>query len=118
MAITGFSDRFLVNGYELSPYMQSFEGQVEMEEIEFTVLNLAARQYLQGNEEGTLECSGVFDADATNEDAIHNVLSTAFAIPKNHVRLYRVLYFCRDSDGVQPVVKLHRVHPHDVTYCH
>lgn len=78
MATTGFSDRFLVNGYELSAYMQSFDAESELEEIEFSVLNLAARQYLSGNEDGTLDVSGVFDADATNEDRIHNVLSAAF----------------------------------------
>lgn len=99
MAIVGFSDRFLVNGYELSGYMQSFDGQAELEEVEFTVLNTAARQYKLGNEDGTLECSGVFDADATDEDAIHNVLSAAFRSKATNVVTVGIGAFAVGSDA-------------------
>jgi hypothetical protein len=98
MATIGFSDRFLMNGYELSEWMQSFDGQSELEEKEFTVLNTAARQYILGNEDGTLECSGVFDADATNEDAIHNVLSTAFRARTDNVLTVGIGAFAVGSD--------------------
>jgi hypothetical protein len=77
MAI-GSSNRFLVNGYELSGYMQSFEAAAEAESIDATVLNSTYRAYQQGFKTGNLEWSGVFDSDATDADRIHDVLSAAF----------------------------------------
>jgi hypothetical protein len=77
MAI-GFSDRFLVNGYDLSAYMQSFEIAAEAEAVDATVLSSTYRAYQQGFKSGTLEWSGVFDSDATDANKIHDVLSAAF----------------------------------------
>lgn len=77
MAI-GSSNTFLVNGYNLADYMQSFEVTAEAEPVDATVLSSTYRAYEQGFKSGTLEWSGVFDSDATDADKIHDVLSAAF----------------------------------------
>jgi hypothetical protein len=106
MAQIGFSDRFLVNGYELSGYVMSFTGESEMEEKDFQVLNNTGVQYIAGSESASLELEGIFDSDTTNADRIHDVLSAAFRSRDNHVLSRGVGAFavgsvCEMMDGPQ-----------------
>lgn len=92
MAI-GKSDRFLMNGYNLAEYMQSVETEGKKDVLDASVLASTDKQWQQGFRGGNLDAAGIFDADETNEDAIHNVLSTAFTDGASNVLTVGVGFF-------------------------
>lgn len=69
---------FYVNGVSLACALQSFEATSEAEALDATTLCNTARKYVQGLKNATVSTSGIWDADSTNLDEIHNVYSSAF----------------------------------------
>lgn len=77
MSIAG-NISFLVNGYELADALKSYKISLKLDELDASVLANNFRSYEAGYATGTLDTSGIWDADTTNEDKIHDILSTAF----------------------------------------
>ena len=71
---------FLVNGYPLQSAITSFTFSGENEELDATTVdNSGYREYVAGFKTGNLNVSGIFDADNTDQDRIHDVFSSAYS---------------------------------------
>jgi hypothetical protein len=69
-----------INGFNVADAITEFSFEGDAEEIDSTTVATAGafRSYARGFKEGTLETTGIFDSDTTNEDKIHDILSTAW----------------------------------------
>jgi hypothetical protein len=78
---------FFVNGYNLASAITEFSFEGDAEELDATTVSSsgAFRTYVRGFKDGTLDASGIFDADETDEDRIHNVFSTAWTAGTNNI---------------------------------
>lgn len=67
-----------MNGVSLGCALQSVDATAETEALDSTTLCQNARTYAQGLKNGTVSASGIWDADITNSDELHDVFKTAF----------------------------------------
>lgn len=69
-----------INGFNVADAITEFSFEGDAEEIDATTVATvgAFRSYARGFKEGTLETTGIFDSDTTDEDEIHDILSTAW----------------------------------------
>lgn len=68
-----------INGHNLACAFKSFGISDETEALDATVLCQTSKTYAQGFQQGSISASGVWDADQTNQDKVHNVLTAALA---------------------------------------
>lgn len=76
---------FYMNGVSLGCALQSFDATAETEALDATTLCQSARTYAQGLKTGSVSASGIWDADATNADEIHDVFQLAYTNGTNNV---------------------------------
>lgn len=73
------SDRFLVDGVNLAGYLKSFAPSAQTEELDATVLSSTYRAYESGFKSGQISAEGIFAADSTTADKIHDVFAAAIS---------------------------------------
>jgi hypothetical protein len=78
---------FFINGFNIADAITEFSFEGDAEEIEATTVSSSGgfRSYVRGFKEGTLETTGIFDSDTTNEDEIHDILSAAWLAGTNNI---------------------------------
>lgn len=71
---------FLFSGYNLATAFTGFNVAGSIEELDSTTVSSSGyRSYEAGFKTGEITAQGIFDSDGTNADAIHDVLSAAYA---------------------------------------
>lgn len=84
MAI-GKSITFLANGYNLASALKSFNPEATVEELDASVLGNNFKSWVPGFKNGSLSAEGIWNADTTDDDEIHDVLSAAFAAGSENI---------------------------------
>lgn len=71
---------FYVNGYNIAGAITGFTFNADGDEIDATTVAStgAFREFVQGFKSGTLQATGIFDSDTTNNDEIHDILHPAY----------------------------------------
>lgn len=67
-----------MNGVSLGCALQSIDATAETEALDSTTLCANDRTYALGLKNGTVSASGIWDADTTNADELHDVFSAAY----------------------------------------
>jgi hypothetical protein len=78
---------FYINGVNIADAITEFSFEGDAEELDATTVSSSGgfRAYVRGFKEGTLETTGIFDADDTTADKIHDILSTAWVAGTNNI---------------------------------
>ena len=78
---------FFINGFNIADAITEFSFEGDAEELDSTTVATsgAFRSYVRGFKEGTLETTGIFDSDTTDEDEIHDILSAAWQAGTNNI---------------------------------
>lgn len=77
---------FFINGFNIADAITEFSFEGDAEEVDATAVATAGgfRSYERGFKAGTLETTGIFDADASTADKIHDILSAAWTAGTNN----------------------------------